>query len=34
VKTSLDGIWNEAVRISPADAPIVIVTHTGIDMDE
>ena len=26
VKTSFDGIWNEAVRISPADAPSVRVT--------
>ncbi len=31
VKTSLDGIWNEAVRISPADAPITIVTHNWVN---
>jgi hypothetical protein len=31
VKESFDGIWNEAVRISPADLPVTIVTHNWVN---
>ena len=34
VKETFTGVWEDAVRISAADAPITIVRHYGMDMDE